>query len=57
MEAHDKGEVLTGVFYINTTKPNFVDLLNIMDTPLAHLPPEVVRPPKRVLDEVMESLR
>ncbi|HWY70119.1 MAG TPA: 2-oxoacid:ferredoxin oxidoreductase subunit beta [Terriglobales bacterium] len=57
MEAHEKGEVLTGVFYIDTQKPNFVDLLHITETPLAHLPQEVVRPPKRALDEVMESLR
>ena len=57
MEAHDRGEVLTGVFYIDTTKPNFVDLLNVTDTPLAHLPQETVRPPKQVLDEIMESLR
>jgi len=57
MEAHEKGEVLTGVFYIDTQKPNFVDLLNVTDTPLAHLPQEATRPPKRALDEVMESLR
>ena len=57
MEAHDRGEVLTGVFYIDTAKPNFVDLLNVTDTPLAHLPQETVRPPKQVLDEIMESLR
>ena len=57
MEAHDRGEVLTGVFYIDTAKPNFVDLLNMIDTPLAHLPQEAVRPPKQVLDEIMESLR
>ena len=57
MEAHDRGEVLTGVFYIDTTKPNFVDLLNMTETPLAHLPQEAVRPPKPVLDEIMESLR
>ena len=57
MEAHEKGEVLTGVFYIDTQKPNFVDLLHMTDTPLAHMPPEALRPPKRVLDEVMESLR
>src|SRR6185437_3911510 len=57
MEAHEKGEVLTGVFYIDTQKPNFVDLLHITESPLAHLPQEIVRPPKRVLDEVMESLR
>src|SRR4051812_10632268 len=57
MEAHEKGEVLTGVFYVDTQKPNFVDLLNMTETPLAQLPQETVRPPKRVLDEVMESLR
>ena len=57
MEAHDKGEVLTGIFYIDTQKPNFVDLLHMTDTPLAHMPQEALRPPKRVLDEVMESLR
>jgi 2-oxoglutarate ferredoxin oxidoreductase subunit beta len=57
MDAHEKGEVLTGIFYIDTQKPNFVDLLQMTDTPLAHLPEEAVRPPKRVLDEVMESLR
>ncbi|HEX7960544.1 MAG TPA: 2-oxoacid:ferredoxin oxidoreductase subunit beta [Terriglobales bacterium] len=57
MESHDRGEVLTGVFYIDTAKPNFVDLLNMTDTPLAHLPQEAVRPPKQVLDEIMESLR
>jgi 2-oxoglutarate ferredoxin oxidoreductase subunit beta len=57
MEAHDRGEVLTGVFYIDTAKPNFVDLLNVTETPLAHLTQEAVRPPKLVLDEIMESLR
>jgi len=56
MEAHEKGEVLTGVFYIDTQKPSFVDLLHMTDTPLAHMPQESLRPPKRVLDEVMESL-
>jgi 2-oxoglutarate ferredoxin oxidoreductase subunit beta len=57
MEAHEKGEVLTGIFYIDTQKPNFVDLLHMTETPLAHMPQEALRPPKRVLDEVMESLR
>src|SRR6184192_4685526 len=52
MESHEKGEVLTGIFYIDTQKPNFVDLLHVTETPLAHLPQEAVRPPKRVLDEV-----
>jgi 2-oxoglutarate ferredoxin oxidoreductase subunit beta len=55
-EAHDKGEILTGVFYINANAPTFIDLLNVVDQPLGQLPESMVRPPKRVLDEVMEEL-
>jgi 2-oxoglutarate/2-oxoacid ferredoxin oxidoreductase subunit beta len=55
-EAHEKGEVLTGVFYVNTKTPSFVDLLNITDDPLATLPESVVRPGREVLDQVMDEL-
>ena len=55
-EAHDKGEVVTGLFYVDTKKPNFLELLNAVDEPLATLPESKTRPPKEVLDEVMESL-
>jgi len=56
-EAHHKGETLTGIFYIEPNKPTFMDLLHVTDEPLATLPAEAVRPPKAVLDEVMESFR
>src|SRR6516162_3964101 len=56
-EAHDKGEVLTGVFYVNPTAPNFLEMLNVVDQPLATLPDSVTRPPKEVLDACMEELR
>jgi 2-oxoglutarate ferredoxin oxidoreductase subunit beta len=55
--AHEKGEVLTGVFYVNPAKPDFTQLLNLVDQPLATLPLEKVRPPKKALDEIMEELR
>jgi 2-oxoglutarate ferredoxin oxidoreductase subunit beta len=55
-EAHDKGEVVTGLFYVEPKKPNFIDLLNVVEDPLATLPAAKVRPPKEVLDEVMQSL-
>jgi len=55
--AHHEGETLTGVFYIDPNKPTFMDLLHVTDEPLATLPAEATRPPKAVLDEVMESLR
>ncbi|HST78923.1 MAG TPA: 2-oxoacid:ferredoxin oxidoreductase subunit beta, partial [Verrucomicrobiae bacterium] len=56
-EAHDKGETLTGVFYVNPQAPTFIEVLNLVDQPLGTLPEEMVRPPKRVLDEAMEELR
>src|SRR5271169_6896829 len=56
-EAHDKGEVLTGVFYVNPEAPNFIDMLNVVDQPLATLPDSMTRPGKEVLDAVMEELR
>jgi 2-oxoglutarate ferredoxin oxidoreductase subunit beta len=57
MEAQQKGEILTGVFYVDTQKPSFTDLLNLVDEPLGTLPESRVRPPKSVLDDVMQRLR
>ena len=56
-EAHEKNEIITGLFYVNTERENFLELLNLVDEPLATLPESRVRPPKKVLDEVMEELR
>jgi 2-oxoglutarate ferredoxin oxidoreductase subunit beta len=56
-QSHEKGEVLTGVFYVNPQAPTFIDLLNITEQPLASLPESVVRPGREVLEQVMEELR
>jgi 2-oxoglutarate ferredoxin oxidoreductase subunit beta len=56
-EAHDKGEIVTGLFYVDTKSKDFLELLNLVDEPLATLPESRVRPPQQVLDEVMEELR
>ncbi len=55
--AKEKGEVLTGVFYINPTAPTFIDMLNVTDESLATLPESIVRPSKEVLEQAMEELR
>ena len=55
--SHEKGEMLTGVFYVNTHAPSFTDLLNLTEEPLAGLPEAVVRPSRKALDEIMEALR
>lgn len=57
MESHAKGEVLTGVFYINAKSPSFIDMLNLTDEPLATLPESVVRPSREVLAKCMDELR
>src|ERR1700678_9779 len=57
MEAHANNEVLTGVFYIDTQKPTFIDLLNLVDEPLGQLPESLTRPPKSALDSLMASLQ
>jgi 2-oxoglutarate ferredoxin oxidoreductase subunit beta len=57
MEANAKSEVLTGVFYLDTQKKNFVELLNLVDEPLATLPDDRVRPPKAVLDKIMAGMQ
>jgi 2-oxoglutarate ferredoxin oxidoreductase subunit beta len=56
-QSHPKGEVLTGVFYVNPKAPNFVDMLNITEHPLATLPESAVRPGREVLEHAMEELR
>ena len=56
-ESHEKGEVVTGLFYVDTQRHNFLELLNLVEEPLATLPESRVRPPKSALDEVMEQLR
>ncbi len=55
MQAHEQGEVLTGVFYVDTTKPSFTDMLNLVDAPLATLPESRVRPSRQVLDQIMQK--
>ena len=57
MEAHAKGEVLTGVFYINANAPTFIDMLNVTDQPLATLPESATRPSREALEQCMEELR
>lgn len=52
-----KQQFVTGLIYVDPDKPSFIDLLDMDDMPLSHLPVEKLRPPKSVLDEIMESLK
>jgi 2-oxoglutarate ferredoxin oxidoreductase subunit beta len=50
-------EVLTGLLYLDTKRPDFLELLNLADEPLALLPESKLRPPPSALAEIMEELR
>ena len=55
-ETHALGEFATGLIYVDPTAADFLTTLNLVDAPLASLPQDQVRPPKSVLDEIMENL-
>jgi 2-oxoglutarate ferredoxin oxidoreductase subunit beta len=56
-ETSRRGEVATGMLYVEPDRDDFITLLDLVEEPLATLPLERVRPGKAVLDEVMESLK
>ena len=56
-EAEAKGEVLTGVLYLNPSKPTFIEHLNLVEAPIGTLPESKTRPSQEVLEQVMEELR
>jgi len=56
-ETMSRGEYATGVIYIEPDKQDFLDLLGIIDEPLATLPQSQTRPGKTALDEIMDSFR
>ncbi|HUK43624.1 MAG TPA: 2-oxoacid:ferredoxin oxidoreductase subunit beta, partial [Candidatus Bathyarchaeia archaeon] len=57
MQSHEAEEVLTGILYLNTTAPNFIDMINMTDRPLATLSEAETRPSREALEQCMEELR
>lgn len=56
-QAEQEGEVLTGLLYVDTNKPTFIDLLTLDETPLALMPDSKARPGREALEQIMEELR
>jgi 2-oxoglutarate/2-oxoacid ferredoxin oxidoreductase subunit beta len=56
-EAREKGEFLTGLFFVAADVPNLIDTLSMPAAPLATLPQEFTRPGPQALAEVMDSFR
>jgi 2-oxoglutarate ferredoxin oxidoreductase subunit beta len=56
-ETTRRGEFATGIIYIQPDSTDFLSLLNLVDAPLATLPEATTRPPRAVLDEIMDRHR
>ena len=56
-ETAGRGEYATGILYVEPDKQDFVDMLGLVDEPLASLDQSKTRPGKAALDEIMESFR
>ncbi|MDQ3249804.1 MAG: 2-oxoacid:ferredoxin oxidoreductase subunit beta [Chloroflexota bacterium] len=55
-ESRRENKMLTGLFYIDTEQPNMLELLNIVDKPLAQLGEAETRPSREALRKVMAEL-
>ena len=55
-EAEASGQMLTGLCFLRPEKKSFIELLNMVDTPLAQLPLETTRPGREALDQIMKEL-
>jgi 2-oxoglutarate ferredoxin oxidoreductase subunit beta len=56
-EAHARGEVLTGVLFVDPAAPTFLDLLQLPAEPLGTLPAERTRPPREALAAILDDYR
>jgi 2-oxoglutarate/2-oxoacid ferredoxin oxidoreductase subunit beta len=56
-DAEKRGQVVTGILYVDASRPHFIDQLNIVDEPLGTLPETKTRPSRETLNQIMEELR
>jgi 2-oxoglutarate ferredoxin oxidoreductase subunit beta len=54
--AHREQKLLTGLFYIDTKQPDMLQLLNLVDRPLAHLTEAEGRPSRESLRQIMAEM-
>ncbi len=51
-EAKEKQLFITGLIYIDETRPTLHEREHLTETPLTYLPPEKLRPPREALDKI-----
>jgi 2-oxoglutarate ferredoxin oxidoreductase subunit beta len=52
----ESGELLTGLIYVNPESDDFLQILDLVDQPLAQLPLDQLRPGPQSLDTIMREL-
>lgn len=52
--ANEQQEFITGLIYYDPSRPSLAEVSNVVDTPLAWLPDEKLRPSKEALDSFMQ---
>jgi 2-oxoglutarate ferredoxin oxidoreductase subunit beta len=55
-ESHREQKLLTGLFYIDTKQPDMIELLNLVEKPLAYLTEADTRPSREALKKIMADL-
>lgn len=52
-----EGRFLTGLFYVNEAAPSLLDMLDLVETPLAQLPAERLRPGREAFAQILGEYR
>lgn len=55
-EGQTRGEFMTGLIYLDTKRPSFVDVMKMSDQPLSSLPDAALRPPRSALEQIMATV-
>jgi len=55
--AQEKEEFITGLIYYDNERPSLAEVSNLVETPLAHLATEQIRPGKEALEKVMAGFK
>ena len=55
-ESEEKGEFLTGLIYLDPSRPNVIDMQRMSDTPLSLLPDDALRPSRETLETIMKTI-
>jgi len=56
-ESQQKQEFLTGLIYVEPSKKDFLELSGLGSVPIVSLPDERLRPGRKALEEIIESLK